>query len=124
MISKFLKKAKYQKKIDDKYTQCSTCERQCKIENGKTGFCNTRINKDGEIYTIVYGLIPAISINPIEKKPLYHFYPGSIALTIGTYGCNFSCFWCQNAHLSKTNASKAIQLATSDEFMLSKRCFN
>jgi pyruvate formate lyase activating enzyme len=117
MISKFLKKAKYQKKIDENYTQCSTCERQCKIENSKTGFCKTRINKDGEIYTLVYGLIPAISFNPIEKKPLYHFYPGSIALTIGTYGCNFSCFWCQNSHLSKTNASKAVKLATSDDFI-------
>ena len=121
MNLKFLKKAKYQKKIDEKYSQCLTCERRCKIEIGKTGFCNTRINKDGEIYTIVYGLIPAISFNPIEKKPLYHFYPGSIALTMGTYGCNFSCFWCQNHHLSKTNPLRASQFATSDEFFSPKK---
>ena len=115
MISKFLKKARYQKKIDEKFSQCLTCERRCKIEIGKTGFCNTRINKDGEIFTIVYGLIPALSFNPIEKKPLYHFYPGSNAITVGTYGCNFSCFWCQNYHLSKTNPLRASQFATSEE---------
>lgn len=114
MNSKFIKKAKYQRKIDENFSQCLTCERRCKIGNGKTGFCNTRINKDGEIYTIVYGLIPAISFNPIEKKPLYHFYPGSIALTVGTYGCNFTCFWCQNHHLSK---AKPIQFATSVDFI-------
>ncbi len=121
MNSKFLKKAKYQKKIDEIYSQCLTCERRCKIGNGKAGFCNTRINNDGEIYTIVYGLIPALSFNPIEKKPLYHFYPGSKAITIGTYGCNFSCFWCQNHHLSKTNPLKARQVASSDEEISPKK---
>ena len=100
MKSEFIRKAKYQKKIDEDYSQCLTCERKCKIKKGKVGFCQTRINKDSEIFTIVYGLIPAMSLNPIEKKPLYHFFPGSIAITIGTYGCNFSCFWCQNHHLS------------------------
>jgi pyruvate formate lyase activating enzyme len=121
MKSEFLMKAKYQRKIDNNTSQCLTCERRCKIETGKTGFCNTRINKDGEIFTIVYSLIPAISFNPIEKKPLYHFYPGSTAITVGTYGCNFSCFWCQNAHLSKTNASKAIQFATLDDFVSTQK---
>ncbi|MFX1569730.1 MAG: AmmeMemoRadiSam system radical SAM enzyme [Promethearchaeota archaeon] len=117
MNSKFLKKAKYQRKIDENCSQCLTCERRCKIKKGKPGFCNTHINKDGDIFTIVYGLIPALSFNPIEKKPLYHFYPGSIALTVGTFGCNFSCFWCQNHHLSKTNPLKASQFVTSDEFI-------
>jgi len=121
MNSKFIRKAKYQRKIDEKFSQCLTCERKCKIPNGEPGFCKTRINKDGEIYSIVYGLIPAISFNPIEKKPLYHFHPGSIALTIGTYGCNFSCFWCQNHHLSKTNPLKANQIAASDEYISPKR---
>ncbi len=100
MNSKFIQKSRYQRKIDDNYSQCLTCERRCKIAEGKAGFCQSRINNDGEIYTIVYGLIPALSFNPIEKKPLYHFHPGSVAITLGTYGCNFSCFWCQNHHLS------------------------
>ncbi len=117
MDSVFIKKSKYQKIIDNKYSQCLTCERKCKIPKGKSGFCQTRINKDGEIYTIVYGLFPALSFNPIEKKPLYHFYPGSKALTIGTYGCNFSCFWCQNHHISKQNPLKLEHLGISQDYI-------
>lgn len=98
--SNFLKKSKFQNKLSSKISQCLNCERKCKINVGKTGHCQTRINHKGEIYTIVYGVISAKSINPIEKKPLYHFYPGSRALTIGTYGCNFDCFWCQNHDIS------------------------
>lgn len=117
----FIKKAKYQRKIDEEHSQCLTCERKCKISKGKTGFCQTRLNKDGEIYSIVYGFIPALSFNPIEKKPIYHFHPGSTALTVGTYGCNFSCFWCQNHHLSKTNPIKASQFASSNESLSPQR---
>ena len=95
----FLKIGLLQKR-NKNLVHCLTCERKCKILEDEFGYCQTRINKDGKIYTIVYGLIPAISFNPIEKKPLYHFFPGSTAITIGTYGCNFNCFWCQNHHLS------------------------
>ncbi|MHA2280322.1 MAG: AmmeMemoRadiSam system radical SAM enzyme [Promethearchaeota archaeon] len=121
MNSEFIKRSKYQRKTDNKYSQCLTCERKCKIPKGKSGFCQTRINKDGEIFTIVYGLIPALSSNPIEKKPLYHFHPGSKALTIGTYGCNFACFWCQNHHISKQNPLKLAQLGKSHDFISPER---
>ncbi|MFX1522560.1 MAG: AmmeMemoRadiSam system radical SAM enzyme [Promethearchaeota archaeon] len=121
MNSDFVKKSRYQIKIDDKFSQCLTCERKCKIQEGKTGFCNTRINKEGKIYTIVYGLIPALSFNPIEKKPLYHFHPGTTALTIGTYGCNFSCFWCQNYHISKQDPFKLNQLGTKKDYISPER---
>jgi pyruvate formate lyase activating enzyme len=100
MKSQFIKKTRYQRKVDSKFSQCLTCERKCKIALDKAGVCQTRLNKDGVIYSIIHGLIPAISFNLIEKKPLFHFYPGSLAITIGTYGCNFSCFWCQNHHIS------------------------
>ncbi len=95
-----IKESFFQKKIDGDTAQCLTCERKCVIKAGKMGFCGTRTNIKGKIYTIVHGIIPALSFNPIEKKPLFHFYPGTIAITIGTYGCNFSCFWCQNHHIS------------------------
>ena len=124
MNSKFVKKSKYQRRVDENYSQCLTCERKCKIPKGKSGFCQTRINMDGEIYTIVYGLIPALSFNPIEKKPLYHFHPGSKALTIGTYGCNFSCFWCQNHHISKQNALKLDHLGMSQDYLSPERFIN
>lgn len=111
---KFLKKAKYQKKLTRDIAQCLTCERKCQIRIGKSGFCQTRINLEGEIFSVVYGLIPALSFNPIEKKPLYHFHPGTTALTIGTYGCNFSCFWCQNYHISKKNPLGSTQMESKN----------
>ncbi|MFW9876347.1 MAG: AmmeMemoRadiSam system radical SAM enzyme [Candidatus Thorarchaeota archaeon] len=97
---KFLKKAKYQKRITRKIIQCLTCERSCKLSGGSLGYCHTRYNHNGCIYTIVFGCNAGMSNNPIEKKPFYHFFPGSRALTIGTFGCNFDCFWCQNHHMS------------------------
>ncbi|MCX8042394.1 MAG: AmmeMemoRadiSam system radical SAM enzyme [Thermodesulfobacteriaceae bacterium] len=84
-----------------KEAKCLTCERKCVIPEGAIGFCKTRKNIGGKIYTLVYGEISSLSANPIEKKPLYHFFPGSKALTVGTWGCNFTCPWCQNYEISK-----------------------
>jgi pyruvate formate lyase activating enzyme len=95
-----IKESLFQRRLQGKTAQCLTCQRQCIIKNEQLGYCQTRKNIDGNIHTIVYGQIPAISLNPIEKKPFFHFYPGSKAITVGTYGCNLSCFWCQNHHLS------------------------
>jgi pyruvate formate lyase activating enzyme len=95
-----IKESLFQRRVQDKTAQCLICERQCLIKNGQLGYCQTRKNIHGNIHTIIYGKIPAISLNPIEKKPFFHFYPGSKAITVGTYGCNFNCFWCQNHHLS------------------------
>ena len=88
--------------LSNKRVQCSLCERRCKIEPDALGFCKTRKNIKGKLYTLVYGDISSISANPIEKKPFYHFWPGSVALTIGTLGCNLTCPWCQNWHISKS----------------------
>jgi len=82
--------------------QCNLCYRKCKIKEGGSGYCKTRINIDGTIYTLTYGNLSAIELRPIEIKPFFHFHPGSKALTFSTYSCNFPCPWCQNWHLSKT----------------------
>lgn len=82
--------------------QCNLCERRCEIKPGALGFCKTRKNVSGKLYTLVYGDISSLSANPIEKKPFYHFWPGSVALTIGTWGCNYLCPWCQNFSISKS----------------------
>ena len=82
--------------------QCHTCERHCLIPEGETGFCATRKNIGGRLYTLEYGDISSISANPIEKKPFFHFYPGTKALTIGSWSCNFTCPWCQNCDISKS----------------------
>ncbi len=80
---------------------CETCERRCDLKEEQVGVCKTRKNIGGKIYTLVYGNISSISLNPVEKKPFYHFYPGTYAMTAGTWGCNFLCPWCQNWEISK-----------------------
>jgi pyruvate formate lyase activating enzyme len=96
-----VKEAMLYEKIDDK-VKCNTCERFCEISPNKLGFCKTRKNIDGKLYTLEYGDISSLSSNPIEKKPFFHFHPGSYALTIGSWGCNFSCPWCQNYDISRS----------------------
>lgn len=82
--------------------KCTLCERRCEIAEGQTGFCKTRRNFGGRLYTLVYGDISAVESRPIEIKPFFHYWPGSTALTFSTWSCNFDCLWCQNFHLSKT----------------------
>ncbi len=81
--------------------RCLTCERRCEIAPGGRGWCRTRRNRDGLLETLTYGALSSLSVNPIEKKPLYHFHPGTVALTSGSWSCNFDCPWCQNAAISK-----------------------
>jgi pyruvate formate lyase activating enzyme len=71
------------------------------VPDGGRGFCGTRVNIGGALYTLVFGNIASASVNPIEKKPFFHFWPGSLALTVGTWSCNFTCPWCQNWELSR-----------------------
>jgi pyruvate formate lyase activating enzyme len=87
-------------KLENKIIQCKTCPKYCKISPDKTGFCKTRVNKDGVLYTLIYGIISKISVDPIEDKPFFFFKPDTKCLSIGTYGCNFRCKGCQNAELS------------------------
>ncbi|MEM2840796.1 MAG: AmmeMemoRadiSam system radical SAM enzyme [Candidatus Bathyarchaeia archaeon] len=106
-------------------TRCLTCERRCIISLGKVGYCRTRINIEGRLYTLIYGDISSISINPIEKKPLFHFWPGSKALTFGSWSCNFPCPWCQNSELSKRppNPQKAEYISPQDLLKMPKTRF-
>lgn len=94
-----MKLAKYWKKREDKVVQCLLCPNQCVIKPNKEGICQNKKNLDGELYAHRYGMVSAIAMDPIEKKPLYHFYPGSEIFSIGTIGCSFSCDFCQNYHL-------------------------
>ena len=89
-------------KLEAGGVKCNTCERHCQIGTGELGFCKTRKNMGGKLYTLVYGDISSMSANPIEKKPFFHFWPGSKALTVGTWSCNFDCPWCQNYDVSKS----------------------
>lgn len=82
--------------------RCLVCERRCALVDGGIGWCRTRQNVSGRLVTLIYGAVSALSANPIEKKPLYHFWPGSVALTVGSWSCNFACPWCQNWDISKS----------------------
>ncbi len=81
--------------------KCQLCPNQCILRPGEKSICRTRINKDGKLYTIAYGNPCAVHIDPIEKKPLYHFYPSSTAFSIATAGCNLACLNCQNWTISQ-----------------------
>ncbi len=93
--------ALFYERLADSKVRCGLCERRCTLDVGERGFCKTRENIDGKLYTLVYGDISSIESRPIEIKPLFHYWPGSTALTLSTWSCNFSCPWCQNFHLSK-----------------------
>ncbi|MGC9108863.1 MAG: AmmeMemoRadiSam system radical SAM enzyme [Caldimicrobium sp.] len=88
-------------KLEGKKVRCFLCNHHCLIEPNKTGLCGVRINKEGLLYTLVYGKVIAENVDPIEKKPLYHFLPGSYSYSIATVGCNFQCSFCQNFEISQ-----------------------
>ena len=95
-----MKEALLYRKIKDDRVQCGLCYRKCIIDEGQTGFCQSRLNIDGTLYSLIYGIISAMETSPIEDKPLIHFHPGSRCLSVGTFGCNFRCKGCQNHELS------------------------
>jgi len=96
-----MQEALFYKQLENQKVQCSLCPHRCKIEPGHYGKCRTRLNNGGRLFAESYGILSAISTDPIEKKPLYHFYPGHQILSIGSFGCNLSCDFCQNCEISQ-----------------------
>lgn len=94
------KESRFSEPFKDDILRCVICPRRCVIKPGSRGFCDTKENKDGRLISLTYGQLSAIAVDPIEKKPLAHFYPGSLALSVSSVGCSFTCPWCQNWHLS------------------------
>ncbi len=101
-----MNEAFYYTKLKNQSLQCILCPRMCIIEEGKFGDCHARRNRNGVLSSEVYSKIAAINTDPVEKKPLYHFYPGSKITSIGTTGCNMHCSFCQNHTLSQANNRK------------------
>ena len=87
--------------VEGKKVRCELCPHRCVIAPGRSGVCGVRWNVDGKLYTEIYGKVTAMAVDPIEKKPLYHFYPGRGILSVSSYGCNFRCLHCQNWELSQ-----------------------
>lgn len=84
-----------------KALNCKICERRCIISQGKAGFCQMRENDEGKLYSLNYAAASSIAVDPIEKKPLFHFYPGTTVFSLGSVGCNFRCKYCQNWGISQ-----------------------
>jgi len=93
--------ALYYEKLDKKRVHCHLCPNECVIPDAAHGACHVRVNKNGTLYTEVYGKTTGIALDPIEKKPLYHYHPGENILSLGTKGCNLHCDFCQNWHISQ-----------------------
>jgi pyruvate formate lyase activating enzyme len=98
-----MKPALFYRKLDGNKVQCQLCPHECILDKGKLGTCGVRRNVAGILVNEMYGRVAAIHYDPIEKKPLYHFYPGSIILSIGGIGCNLSCSFCQNYDISQAD---------------------
>lgn len=98
-------------KLKDNKVQCLACHNQCFVSDGKTGICGVRQNINGNLYLLVYGKAISVNIDPIEKKPLFHFLPGQKAFSLGTLGCNFNCDFCQNWEISQAPKIQNAQYA-------------
>jgi pyruvate formate lyase activating enzyme len=93
-------RANFWENIENKKTKCRLCAHNCIIDDEKTGSCRVRKNENGELFSLIYGSSSSIAADPIEKKPLYHFFPGTTVFSLGTVGCNFKCLHCQNYSIS------------------------
>ncbi|PMQ01001.1 MAG: AmmeMemoRadiSam system radical SAM enzyme [Dictyoglomus sp. NZ13-RE01] len=108
-----MKEALFYRKLEDRKVQCLLCPHHCVIDVGHRGICGVRENIDGILYSLNYKLISSIALDPIEKKPLYHYHPGRLILSIGTVGCNFKCPFCQNWTISQVSPEE-IQMQEID----------
>ncbi len=98
-----MKEARFWEPLEGGKVRCTLCPRGCVIAPGQRGFCRVRANRDGVFYAVGYGETVSLAMDPMEKKPLYHFYPGSYILSLGCNGCNLACTFCQNWQISQTD---------------------
>ncbi len=99
--------------------ECRICPHHCRIEEGHLGLCKARTNRNNEIISENYGKLTAVALDPVEKKPLYHFHPGSKILSIGSYGCNLNCPFCQNCDISMVGSNEIeTEEVTIEELLL------
>jgi pyruvate formate lyase activating enzyme len=107
--------ARLYQKEEDRSVRCAVCAHRCHILPGKHGICGIRVNREGILDAAAYGLISAEAIDPIEKKPLYHYLPASLSYSLGGVGCNFQCPHCQNWHISRADLESGLLRPLSPE---------
>jgi len=120
-----MREALLYEKLPESRVQCHTCQWRCKISPGKYGVCGMYQNRDGALFNLNYGLVSSLAADPNEKKPLFHFYPGTSAFSLGTLGCNFHCRHCQNWEIamadSKTVLRGCQQVSPEEQIALAER---
>ncbi len=102
--------ALYYTQLSDKKVKCLLCPHNCLIVEGKAGICNVRKNENGKLISLNYGQLSAVHLDPVEKKPLYHFFPGKNILSVGSIGCNLKCNFCQNSSISQVEKGKGVRV--------------
>ncbi|MFZ5591770.1 MAG: AmmeMemoRadiSam system radical SAM enzyme [Bacillota bacterium] len=102
-----MQEALHYRRLPDNKVHCQLCPQGCHIADGRHGLCRMRQSRGGRLYAANYGLVSAAALDPMEKKPLYHFYPGSLVFSLGTLGCNLRCGFCQNWHIAQTDSAPA-----------------
>lgn len=111
-----MKEAMFYQLLPQEVVQCMLCPHQCVLSADKTGLCGVRTNQNGKLVASAYEMLSAVHFDPIEKKPLFHFFPGSEILSIGSVGCNFKCQFCQNHEISQITAQQSSPLRRYSSF--------
>jgi len=104
-------KARFFRRLSGKRVACDLCGRRCVIKDGECGFCGARENRNGELYSLIYGRVSSMAWANVERKPLFHFYPGEVMLSVGSLGCNFRCPGCQNWHIAHADVLRDLPSA-------------
>jgi pyruvate formate lyase activating enzyme len=110
-----IKEAMLYDKLEGNKIRCRVCSHRCIVADGRRGFCRVRENRNGTFYTLIYNTVSSEAVDPIEKKPLFHFHPGTLAYSLGTIGCNFRCKHCQNWTISQIDIDKAYTVEITPE---------
>lgn len=115
-----IKEALFYEVKDDGTVVCFLCPHNCVIKDGRRGSCGVRENRGGKLFTLIYGSVSSMAVDPIEKKPLFHFYPGSSIFSISTVGCNLHCQHCQNWHISQVSIESGLTRDLSPEDIIER----
>ena len=110
--SRFIVEAKFYQKLPNRKIKCKLCPRECTVGDKERGYCGVRENRGGTYYTLVHSRVCAAHVDPIEKKPLFHYLPGTIAFSIATAGCNVNCKFCQNWDISQSRPEAGSRRST------------
>jgi len=123
-FQKFIREARYYEKLDHKQIRCTLCPRECVIDDRERGYCGVRENLEGTYYTLVYGRACTYHVDPVEKKPLYHFLPGTLSFSIATAGCNMNCKFCQNWQISQVTPEQVRSIDLPPRSVAENAAFN